>query len=98
MINNTEELARSMIVMKQNASDACNTLQKQYEGKSSNDLVSLLYNVTNTRLASKTSTTTIENHIQSYLQNCEQLAAAVSNKTDKTTFAGILKPLTHPML
>jgi hypothetical protein len=95
MINNTEGLARSMIVMKQTASDAWETLQKQYEGKSSNDLVSLLYNLTNTRLTSTTSTTTIENHIQSYSQNWERLAAAVSNETDETSFAGILKPLTQ---
>jgi hypothetical protein len=94
IINNTEGLARSMIVMKQTASDAWETLQKQYEGKSSNNLVSLLYNIINTRLISTTSTITIENHIQSYSQNWERLAAAVSNETDETSFAGILKLLT----
>jgi hypothetical protein len=46
-------------------------------------------------LTSTTTTTTIENHIQSYSQNWERLAAAVSNETDETTFAGILKPLTQ---
>jgi hypothetical protein len=69
--------------------------KKQYEGKSSNHLVSPLYNATNTRLILTTSTTTIENHIQSYSQNWERLAAVVSNETDETTFAGILKPLTQ---
>jgi hypothetical protein len=63
MINNTEELARSMIIMKQTASDTWEILQKQYEEKSSNDLVNLLYNITNTRLTSITSTTIIENYI-----------------------------------
>jgi hypothetical protein len=95
MINNTEGLARSMIIMKRTASDAWETLQKQYEGKSSNDLVSLLYNITNTRLISTTSSTTIENHIQSYSQNWERLAAAVSSETDKISFVGIHKPLTQ---
>jgi hypothetical protein len=48
-------------------------LKNQYEGRSSNDLISLLNNIINIRISSSNSPNAIEEHIQSYSQNWEDL-------------------------